>query len=147
MVRTSGLSLCHLQPPNDFRTLPQRVSAVYVPPVPSGLVPLLTPFHKLCEGSSTSPIGALDFNFREAVDHSEPLPKYTPLALDRSLILRAPTPASASQVIGRRLCHGSNFFAPPFSTTKDSFLCFPYRLFTSELFSLSYQPGQSGLFY
>ena len=44
-------------------------------------------------------------------------------------------------------CHGSDFFAPSFTTTKDSFLCFPYLLFTSELFSLSYQPGQSGLFY
>ena len=45
----------------------------------------------------------LDFDFREAVNHSEPLPEYTPPALGQRLTLRAPTPASASQVIGRRL--------------------------------------------
>ena len=43
------------------------------------------------------------FRSRGAVDHSEPLPEYTPLALGQSLIPRAPTPALASQVIGRRL--------------------------------------------
>ena len=61
------------------------------------------PFHKLCKGSGTSPIRALNFNFREAVDHFEPLPEYTPPGLGQSLTLQAPTPASASQVIGRRL--------------------------------------------
>ena len=63
----------------------------------------LMPILKLCEGSGTSPIRALDFDFREEVDHSETLPEYTPLAIDRSLIPRVPTPASVSQVIGRRL--------------------------------------------
>ena len=60
-------------------------------------------FHKSCEGSGTSPIRALDFNFREAVDHSETLPEYTPLVIGLSLIPQAPTPASASKVIGRHL--------------------------------------------
>ena len=60
-------------------------------------------FLKSCDNSGTSPIRALDFDLQEAIDHSVPLPKYTPPALDQSLTLRAPTPASASQVIGRRL--------------------------------------------
>ena len=53
--------------------------------------------------SGTSPIRALNFDFQEAVDHPETLPEYTPLAIGPSLIPRVPTPASASQVIGRRL--------------------------------------------
>ena len=61
------------------------------------------PILKLCEGSGTSPIRALNFNFREEVNHSETLPEYTPLAIGQSLIPQAPTPVSASQVIGRRL--------------------------------------------
>ena len=60
-------------------------------------------FLKSCDDSATSPIRALDFDFREAVDHSETLPEYTPLAIGPNLIPRAPMPASASQVIGRRL--------------------------------------------
>ena len=76
---------------------------MYVPPVQSNPVPLLTPSFKSCKGSGTSPIRALDSDFREAVDHSEILPEYTPLAIGQSLILRAPTPVLASQVIGRRL--------------------------------------------
>ena len=58
---------------------------------------------KSCEDSTTSPIRALDIGFRGAVDHFETLPEYTPPALGQSLIPRAPTPALASQVIGRRL--------------------------------------------
>ena len=58
---------------------------------------------KSCEGSGTSPIRALDIGFHKVVDHSETLPEYTPLAIGPSLIPRAPTPASASQVIGQRL--------------------------------------------
>ena len=50
-----------------------------------------------------SPIRALNIGFHEVVDHSETLPEYTPLAIGLSLIPRAPTPASASQVIGRCL--------------------------------------------
>ena len=61
------------------------------------------PSLKRCEGSATSPIRALDFDFREEVDHSETLPEYTPLAIDWNLIPRAPTPALVSQVIGWRL--------------------------------------------
>ena len=50
-----------------------------------------------------SPIRALNFDFREEVDHSETLPGYTPLAIGQNLIPRVQTPASVSQVIGRRL--------------------------------------------
>ena len=38
-----------------------------------------------CEGSGTSPIRALDFDFLLEVDHSETLPEYTPLAIWQSL--------------------------------------------------------------
>ena len=101
--KTSGLFLCRLLLPRGIRTPLQRVSNAYVHQVPSDPVLLLTPSLKSCEGSGTSPIRALDIGFRGAVDHFEPLPEYTPLALGQSHILRAPTPASASQVIGRRL--------------------------------------------
>ena len=59
------------------------------------------PILKSCKGFGTSPIRALDF--LEEVDHSDVLPEYTPLAIGQSLIPRAPTSASASQMIGRRL--------------------------------------------
>ena len=43
-----------------------------------------------------------------------------------------------------RLCHGSNFFAPSFITTKDSFF---HLLFSVDSLSPSYHHGQNGLFY
>ena len=46
--------------------------------------------------------------------------------------------------ITQPLCHGSNFFAPSFITTKDSFF---HLLFTFSFFSPSYHHGQKGLFY
>ena len=96
-------SLCRLQPLKGSHTPPQQVSDAYVRQVLSAPALPLMPTLKSCEGSGTSPIRALDFDFQEVVDHSEPLPEYTPLAIGQSLILQAPTPASASQVIGRCL--------------------------------------------
>ena len=99
----SGLFLCRLLLLNVFCTPLPWVNAVYVPLVQSDPVLLLTPSLKSCKGSGTSPIRALDIGFQGAVDHFEPLPEYTPPAVGQSLIPQAPTPASASQVLGRRL--------------------------------------------
>ena len=59
------------------------------------------PSLKRCEGSATSPIRALDFP--EGVDHFEALPEYAPPTTGWIPIHRSPTPALASQVVGRRL--------------------------------------------
>ena len=99
----SGLFLCRLLLPRGFRIPLQQVSDAYVHRVPSDPVLPLMLSLKSCEDSGTSPIRALDIGFRGAVDHFEPLPEYAPLALGQSHILRAPTPASALQVIGRCL--------------------------------------------
>ena len=144
--------LCLLLLPRGFCTPPPRVSVVYVPPDQSDPVLLLTPSLKSCKSSGTSPIRALDIGFHEVVDHSETLPEYTPLAIGPSLIPRAPTPASASQVIGRRLhqVHEGIVMAvtcsrPFLVTTKDYFFHFSLIFTPFPLFR--FQHRQNQLFY